>query len=185
MVAILGLIGTAGGAIAGVVITQRRSDARDRASWERERARERERWAREDATRTFDLRREAYVEFYTAVNRQRFDLEMVHYRQMRPPKGELPRPSHELNAEVNQARQKVGLYGSSVVVEAAEKVQAALWLVDGMLGPKSPSYEWVLAEEGLPNHQNFEHLRAEEAELLHVIRADLGIPIGDIEKAEG
>jgi hypothetical protein len=60
--AVLGLIGTAGGAIAGVVITQRRSDARDRAAWKRER----ERWAREDAARTLDLRREAYIEFYAA-----------------------------------------------------------------------------------------------------------------------
>jgi hypothetical protein len=45
VVAILGLIGTVSGAIAGVVITQRRSDARDRAA----RKCERERWAREDA----------------------------------------------------------------------------------------------------------------------------------------
>jgi hypothetical protein len=43
VVAILGLIGTVNGAIAGHRITQRRSDARDRA------ARKRERWAREDA----------------------------------------------------------------------------------------------------------------------------------------
>jgi hypothetical protein len=50
VVAILGLIGTPGGAIAGVVSPSAASDARDRAAWKRER----ERWAREAAARTFD-----------------------------------------------------------------------------------------------------------------------------------
>ena len=62
VVAILGLIGTPGGAIAGVVSPSAASDARDRAAWKRER----ERWAREAAARTFDLRREAYIESYAA-----------------------------------------------------------------------------------------------------------------------
>lgn len=39
VVAILGLIGTPGGAIAGVVSPSAASDARDRAAWKRERER--------------------------------------------------------------------------------------------------------------------------------------------------
>lgn len=67
VVAILGLIGTAGGAIAGVVITQRLSDRRENTAWERELQRERERWTREDLNRTFEQRRAAYVEFYESL----------------------------------------------------------------------------------------------------------------------
>jgi hypothetical protein len=137
VVAILGLIGTAGGAIAGVVITQRWSDRRDKTAWERERERERELWAREDAARMFDLRRDAHSEFYTAVNRQRAEFQLVHWQQVRAPEGERPKPSRELEAEVRRAGQKVRVYGSSVVVEAAEKMQRGLWLIGGMLDPKS------------------------------------------------
>jgi hypothetical protein len=54
VVAVIGLVAT----IVGVIITQRRSDRREKIAWERERERERERWAREDAARTFELRRE-------------------------------------------------------------------------------------------------------------------------------
>lgn len=53
--------------IVGVMITQRRSDRREDKNWQRERERERERWAREDAARTFELRRDAYVEFYESL----------------------------------------------------------------------------------------------------------------------
>lgn len=59
----LGMVGTLGGTLGAVVITQRRSDDRDRIGWERERERERERWDRENAARTFEARREAYVDF--------------------------------------------------------------------------------------------------------------------------
>ncbi|MFD7340906.1 hypothetical protein ACFV98_33690 [Streptomyces violascens] len=49
------------------MITQRWSDSREAVAWERERQRERERWAREDEARTFEQRRQAYVEFYEAL----------------------------------------------------------------------------------------------------------------------
>lgn len=67
VVAVLGLLATAGGAITGVLITQRRSDKRDDKTWERERQREQERWTREDAARTFEQRRAAYTDFYEAL----------------------------------------------------------------------------------------------------------------------
>src|SRR5262249_19217586 len=66
-VAGMGLVGTASGGIAGIVLTQRKADRREQQTWDRERERERERWEREDGARTFEHRREAYVDFYTSV----------------------------------------------------------------------------------------------------------------------
>lgn len=66
-VAGLGLLGTLCGTIAGVLITQRRSDRREQTTWERDRDRERERWEREDALRTFEERRSAYEQFYESL----------------------------------------------------------------------------------------------------------------------
>lgn len=51
----------------GALITQRWSDRRETAAWERERQREHESWAREDEARTFEHRRQAYVEFSEAA----------------------------------------------------------------------------------------------------------------------
>lgn len=67
IVAGMGLVGTVSGGVAGIVLTQRRADRREAAAWTRERDRERDQWAREDAARTFDHRREAYLDFYVAV----------------------------------------------------------------------------------------------------------------------
>ncbi|MGW2519815.1 hypothetical protein ACWC09_22920 [Streptomyces sp. NPDC001617] len=56
--------------VAGTIsalITQRWSDRRETVAWARERQREHERWSREDQARTFEHRRESYVEFYEAV----------------------------------------------------------------------------------------------------------------------
>lgn len=170
VVAILGLIGTAGGAITGVVITQRWSDRRDKASWERERERERERWAREEAARTFDLRREAYVEFHAAVSSQRLDFDTVHtLRGHELKSGETRGPSFDVELEVHSAQEKVQVYGSSVVVAVAEKIRTRLMRTLNMLDDAE-----VTAE-------NLVELKLEEAELLRVIRADLGIPFGAIE----
>jgi hypothetical protein len=67
VVAIVGVLGTVGGAIGGVLITQRRADKREADAWERELERERARWAREDAARTFEQRRAAYTDFYESL----------------------------------------------------------------------------------------------------------------------
>jgi len=52
------------GTVVGVPITQRWSAHREDARWKREREQEREAWEREDAARTFEQRRQAYVDFY-------------------------------------------------------------------------------------------------------------------------
>jgi hypothetical protein len=67
IVAGIGVAGTLTAGIAGGLITQRWSDRREASAWGRERQREHERWAREDEARTFEHRREAYMECYLAV----------------------------------------------------------------------------------------------------------------------
>jgi hypothetical protein len=67
VVAGLGLIGTAFGALGGAWLTQRRADRREELNWNRDLEREQARWAREDTARTFEYRRKAYVNFYQAA----------------------------------------------------------------------------------------------------------------------
>jgi hypothetical protein len=188
VVAILGLIGTAGGAIAGVVITQRRSDARDMTAWQRERDRERERWAREDAARTFELRREAYIEFYAAVSRQLGDFCLVYSKRRHPAAmaATVAVPSEEINADVHRAQQKLHLYGSSVVVVASGKIWKQVEETRGAFYMQGRSRDGATVEKfGAVISKNLEALEREEVELLRVIRVDLGIPAGEIEKTQG
>jgi hypothetical protein len=63
----MGLVGTVSGGIAGIVLTQRKADQREKDAWDRQREREREQWARDDEARTFEHRREAYIDFYSGV----------------------------------------------------------------------------------------------------------------------
>jgi hypothetical protein len=123
VVAILGLIGTAGGAIAGVIITQRRSDARDKLTWERDRDRERERWAREDAARTFEQRRDAYSDFYESLRdmgRTVYDYGMgLPGLPVGPGSPEGPHLPFDWNRATFRKLQHLGLYASSEVANAA------------------------------------------------------------------
>lgn len=63
ILAVVAVLGSVGGTVVGVVITQRRSDRRDKLQWERTREIETARWAREDAMRTFERRQACYMEF--------------------------------------------------------------------------------------------------------------------------
>lgn len=67
LVAGIGLIGALAGGVVGSVLTQRQADKREDRAWARERERQREGWTREDEARTFEHRREAYIDFYVAV----------------------------------------------------------------------------------------------------------------------
>jgi hypothetical protein len=125
VVAVLGLLGTGGGAIAGVLITQHRSDQREKVTWHREREREHEHWAREDAARTFELRRTAYIELFEAVREQRVYLHASYATIF----SESANKTHSLPhfaAEGMTAMQKVRIYGSSAVVAVADETDELL-----------------------------------------------------------
>lgn len=67
VVAGIGVAGTLTAGIAGALVTWRLSNQREDKAWARERDREHEQRAREDEARTFEHRREAYLEFYVEV----------------------------------------------------------------------------------------------------------------------
>lgn len=91
VVAVIGVLGTSIGTIAGVFITQRRSDRREALAWNRERERERDRWAREDALRNFEQRREAYIGFYKTLREM---ARMAHDHAMGRARGTALRVEH-------------------------------------------------------------------------------------------
>jgi hypothetical protein len=131
VVAGIGLLGTIIGTIAGVLITQRRSDRREHDAWEREREREWERWAREDLLRNFEARRDALVDFYETLRemaRTAYDHGMGLSDPPRPPheeeEGELP---FEWNMTAAQKHEHLRIYASSEVLVAADGAYNACW----------------------------------------------------------
>jgi hypothetical protein len=64
VVAALGIAGT----IIGVALTQRQANTRDALAWQRQK----EQCQRDDMARTFDHRRDAYVNFYEALRDMAF-----------------------------------------------------------------------------------------------------------------
>ncbi len=120
LVAVLGLLGTGGGALAGVLITQRRSDRRETAAWTRERGRERELWAREDVLRNFEQRRDSYIAFHATL-REMARTAYDHGMGLSEP--------HELAFEWNTAAhlklEHQRIYATTEVLEAAEAAEPA------------------------------------------------------------
>jgi hypothetical protein len=176
LVAILGLLGTAGGAIVGVLITQRRSDRREKAAWDREREREREVWAREDAARTFELRRQSYVEYFEAV-----DAVIREYNDMMVRLGMLliddedrdvvearssgtPEFSKEKQRAYYSALDRVEMYGSTRVLKQKSEI----------------SLRVLKARQNL-TFATVNELERQRAHLLQAIRVDLGVPSEAIE----
>jgi hypothetical protein len=167
VVAVLGLLGTGGAAIAGVLITQRRSDEREKIAWERERDRERDRWAREDAARTFELRRENYVALYEAVDGLSTEYGTAVSMQWHPSRTSGESSEWRFSEKANvfySALDRVMVYGSTAVVRAATGISDSL-----SKAQKNMTFEKV---------QEFERQREQ---LLQTVRAELGIPEGAIE----
>ena len=161
LVAVLGLIGTGGGALAGALITQRRSDRRETAAWTRERARERELWAREDTLRNFEQRRDSYVEFYATLRemaRTAYDHGMG-----------LSEPD-ELAFEWNRAPylklEHQRIYASPAVLEAVDRAYTACWAW-GLYSTYGEDDEAFYERQG--------DYDAAELLLYDAIRRDLGI----------
>jgi hypothetical protein len=166
-VAGVGVVGTAAGTVAGVLITQRRSDAREAVTWTRQREREADGWAREDAARTFEHRRTAYEEFYKSL--RAMSLRAYNHGMGLGPEpesedeGELPEgwqlPTYEL-------LQHVRLYGTATTYRASSEAYSAVW----WWGYKT--------RYGHDNGQFYDgHERADETEtvLTEAIRADLAV----------
>jgi hypothetical protein len=153
VVAAIGAIAT----VSGVLITQRRSDARDDMAWTRERERERERWKQEDAARTFDLRREAYVEYYAAMS------SVVDQLRARMANEPFPIEPGQIGRAMEEAFTKVSIYGSKAVYECAKQ---AYWeCIAGMAEPKLTL-------------EHLEEMHEQRNGLLNSIRRDLSIPRG-------
>jgi hypothetical protein len=160
LVAMIGVVGTLAGGLGGVLITQRRSDARDEKTWARERQREKERWLREDEARTFEERRAAYTEFYEAV------VAMAHVARptIRNEEGRDLVPT-DFNKVAFGGLQKLRIYSSPAVEKAAISAYGTAYQLgterDIQLGDME-AWEDVIAD-------------AEKA-LLTEIRHDLGVP---------
>jgi hypothetical protein len=173
LVVILGLIGTAGGVITGAVISQRQSDAREKAAWRRERERERERWAREDAARTFDMRRDRYVAFYGAAERY-FEALFDRYRGLPFEDSEsLDERRRQAWVAMVAALETLSVYGSANVLPLVVAVYSELNALTNKLGEGK-------AVETEDLHQFWSAGRSKIQELLNGIRLDLGIPAGEI-----
>jgi hypothetical protein len=121
VIAALGFVATILGTIGGVLITQRRSDQREQASWDREREREHERWGREDAARTFEQRRTAYTDFYESLREMAFDA-YNHGMGLRDEEelGEWQLPTY-------RKLQHLRVYANEGVADAASEAYSAAW----------------------------------------------------------
>ncbi|WP_157896391.1 hypothetical protein [Mycobacteroides chelonae] len=168
LVAGLGFVGTVGGAIGGVLITQRSSERREAAARLLESDRERQRQIREDAARTFEQRRDSYLGFYHSNG---LAGRLVHeYLVMRirgvddaePPPSWVPDAEEKLNA--------LAIYGTQRVLDLAHEAQfqyrqmaieAAAWTPeDGTKPLDRRGDQWYSARH----------------EMLRVMREELGIP---------
>ncbi|MFG2079525.1 hypothetical protein ACGFI5_04090 [Micromonospora tulbaghiae] len=162
-VAVIGVLGTLSGGIAGVLITQRRSDRREDKTWERERARERERWSREDEARTFDHRRESYVDFYDSLKTMARLAYDKGYGFLEEP--ELPDDWH---MPAFERLNRLKIYAAPPVAAAAAAAYNAAWQWGHYCkhdDPDDPKFhEWQVA---------YDHA---EIDLLMRIRGDLAIP---------
>ena len=170
IVAVIGLIATIVGTICGVIITQRRSDRREKEAWDRERDRERERWAREDAASTFELRRNAYIGYYEAVDRA-FSAVCERYLTLAST-GESGGPPDDALVDVFNAMQQMKVYGASRVVAVAQDSFNTLSMLGGSLARSTASANYGNAQEFAYAYQPILD------KLLEAIRYDLGIPPG-------
>lgn len=169
VVAAIGVLGTIGGGVAGVLITQQRADRRDETAYLREREREHDRWEREDDARTFEYRREAYAECYEAVKVLAKTAYDKCYGFIELEDGELPFDWH---MEAFAALQRVAIYGTHAVTEAANTAYGKAWSW-GHYG----KYDDPDDEKFFELQESYDDA---EVELLMQIREDLAIPGGEL-----
>ena len=147
------------GTLAGVLVTQRWSDRREAIAW----AREQERWAREDEARTFEHRREAYIEFYAAVKalaRTAYDHGYGFTKEEELPEGWQSNAFDKLH--------RLEFYADRPVASAASAAYGAAWSwgVHGKYDdPDDPEF-----------HERQQKYHDAELEMLVLMRASLSIP---------
>lgn len=153
VIAVLGVLGSIGGTVLGVVITQRRSDRRDALQWTRMREREREQLAREDSLRTFDQRRVSYLEFEELLKTTALAVSDTRSRSQLDEEWQVP---------VFQSLLKLQVFATPATTAAAEAAYDAL-LRWGETTSEANSY-----------HAEAAYDKAHDQYLSH-IRKDLGI----------
>jgi hypothetical protein len=169
LIAAVGAGGAIVGAVTGSVLTQRQTRQRDDITWERERKREHERWAREDADRTFEHRRDSYVDFYESLRDMTFliyNFGIGHSEKPADDRDTLP-PDFQLRTY--RKLQHLRLYATPEVIAAADDAYNAAW----RWGDQA---KYGQDEEEFYEDQ-FSFDQAEQ-ELRRAIRADLFIPDG-------
>jgi len=163
VVAVIGVVGTVAAGVAGVLITQRRSDRREDKTWQRDREREREHWVREDQARTFEHRRESYVSFYESLNA----MALMAYEKGYGLSDE-PELSSDWNRAAFERLNRLRIYANPTVGKAATAAYDAAWRwgeqcrYDDLDDPKF--------------HDGYERYDEAEFNLLIFIRVDLGVP---------
>ena len=164
VIAGLAILGTIGGTVAGVLITERRSDRREETNWNRERDRERQRWQREDEARTFDHRRVAYSDFYESLRsmaRRVYDYGMGLSLN---DEGELP---FDWQLPTFDRLQHLQLYATPSVAEAASDAYSAAWKWGHEASPGVDDAEFYRRQD---------EYNVAEIKLLALIREALSIP---------
>jgi hypothetical protein len=169
-VAGIAVLGTLSGAIAGTVITQRQANRREDKTWAREREQKRESWAREDVAHTFEHRREAYANFYVALQA----MARMAYAHGILLSEDLP---DDWYSEAFGQLSRLSLYADRRVASAASNAYTAAW----NWGMNSKHRDEVSVDDELEEFNKFSQRYAEaEAELLVLTREALSIPEGDL-----
>src|SRR6266568_4922156 len=152
LVAALGIVGTVGGTVTGVVLTQRQASRRDAITWARERERERERWAREDADRTFSNRRDTYVDFYESLRDMAFLVYNFGMGLVEEPDGDDGRLPFDFQLPTFRKLQHLRIYATPLTFGSVqgERVVAGARLVPAVVAGPGPVRAPGAVLDGLP-----------------------------------
>lgn len=169
VVAGIAVVGTLLAGISGAWFTRRWSDQREDRAWDRERQRERERWARDDEARTFEHRRAAYEDFYTAV-KALADL-AYNYGQGLTGSDE-PWPDVDWEPEALEKLHRLEFYADRPVAAAAWDAYNAAWSWGAHGNPSKPR------DPAFRERQQTYH--DAETKMLTLMRNYLSIPEADL-----
>jgi hypothetical protein len=163
------------GAIAGTAITQRQANRREDEAWTRERERELENRAREDEARTFEHRREAYADFYEAIQA----MARMAYLHGIILSEDLP---DDWYSDAFGKLSRLIMYADRKVAIAASDAYTAAWYWGMNSGMKSKqgAVRSSIDDELEEFNKGWGEYQGAESKLLVVIREALSIPEGDL-----